>query len=65
MDLERQAKAIQEMLKQSKEAALAREGSYAPNLGSNMGSIKASWESESDSNILEQRNYSEENIIKI
>jgi len=29
------------MLKQSKEATLARKGSYAPNLRSNMGSIKA------------------------
>ena len=29
------------MLKQSKEVALAQEGSYAPNLGSNIRSIKA------------------------
>jgi len=53
------------MLKQSKEVALAREGSYTPNLGSNIGNIKASWELESDSDILEQRDYSEESIAKI
>jgi len=29
------------MLKQLKEAALTREGSYAPNLGNNMRSIEA------------------------
>ncbi len=52
MNSERQAKAVQEMLEQSKEAALAREGSYAPNLGSNMRSIKVSWELESDLDIL-------------
>ena len=53
------------MLKQSKEAALARKGSYAPNLVSKMGSIEASWEPESDSDILEQRDCSEESIAKI
>ena len=62
---ERQAKAVQEMLKQLKEVALAREGSYAPNLGSNMGSIEASWKPESNSNILKQKDYSKESIAKI
>ena len=53
MDLKKRAKAVQEMLKQSKEIALARKGSYASNLGSNIRSIEAFWELESDSDILE------------
>ena len=42
MNPEKQIKVVQEMLKQLKEVALAQEGSYASNLGNNMGSIKAS-----------------------
>lgn len=41
------------MLEQLKEAALAQEGLYALNLGSNIRSIEASWKPESNSDILE------------
>ena len=40
------------MLEQLKEVALAWEGSYASNLGSNMGSIEAFWELENNLDIF-------------
>ena len=53
------------MLEQLKEVALAQESSYAPNLGSNIGSIEAFWKLKSDLNILKQKDCNKESIAKI
>ena len=52
-------------MEQSKETTLTRQSTYTPTLESNVKSIKTFKEPESNTNILKQRRYNTQNVVKI